>query len=460
MSIRSKIAEYKRYRDGVCHCTFNPGGPGVVRIHLIPPNFRLIGGGVYVVILNGYYVLPIGASWAMTLAEFISEVSKYEGKSLGEDEERIIFENTVNRVKKLYPSVSREEIALDLDEMLDAIFTVAGGGKPMMDIERLSIRKYAHNMSAPHRMDLMVSAMTDTKGAWKCNQKCTFCYAAGQKMSSAPELTTNEWKKIIDKLWQARVPMVTFTGGEPTQREDLVELANYAKRFVTRLNTNGINVTRKLAQDLAKAGLDSMQVTLYSHDENIHNTLVGADRFSDTVEGIKNALAAGLDVSINTPLSKKNADYVKTLEYAKELGVRFATASGLILTGMAGINHTEYDLDRAELAKIVLDAKKYCNANDMELDFTSPGLIDKELLEAEGMNVPMCGACLSNMAIAPDGSVVPCQSWLGEGASLGNLLSDDFSMIWYHPECVALRTMSEDESLSCPFRTLKKEQKK
>lgn len=460
MSLRSKIAEYKRYGKGVCHCTFNPGGPGVVRIHLVPPKFQLFGSSVYVVILNGYYILPIGSSWAMILAEFIDQVSLFDGKSLTEDEERAIVDKTLRRVSKMYGGISKEELELDFYEMLDAIFAVANGENPTVNVERLSIRKYAKHMSAPHRMDLMVSAMTDAKGEWKCNQKCTFCYAAGQKMSSAPELTTNEWKKIIDKLWQARVPMVTFTGGEPTQREDLVELANYAKRFVTRLNTNGINVTRKLAQDLAKAGLDSMQVTLYSHDENIHNTLVGADRFSDTVEGIKNALAAGLDVSINTPLSKKNADYVKTLEYAKELGVRFATASGLILTGMAGINHTEYDLDRAELAKIVLDAKKYCNANDMELDFTSPGLIDKELLEAEGMNVPMCGACLSNMAIAPDGSVVPCQSWLGEGASLGNLLSDDFSMIWYHPECVALRTMSEDESLSCPFRTLKEEQKK
>ena len=460
MSIKSKIAEYKRYLGGVCHCTFNPGGPGVVRIHLVPPKFDLLGGGVHVVILNGYYVLPLGSSWAAMLAEYIDEVNAFDGKPLGEEDERGIYDRTIARVKKLYPSVEREEIELDLSDMLDAIFAVAGGGAPGMDIERLSIRKYARHMSAPHRMDLMVSAMTDAKGAWKCNQKCTFCYAAGQKLSSATELDTNEWKEIIDKLWRARVPMVTFTGGEPTQREDIVELVAHAKKFVTRLNTNGIMVTPELAKELAVAGLDSMQVTLYSHDADVHNELVGAQRFSDTVAGIRNALAAGIDVSINTPLCKKNADYVKTLEFARGLGVRFVTASGLILTGMAGINHTEYDLDRAELAKIVVEAKKYCDSSDMEIDFTSPGLIDKDILEAEGMNVPMCGACLSNMAIAPDGSVVPCQSWLGEDASLGNLLNDDFSMMWYHPECVKLRTMGEEESLSCPFRTRKEVEEK
>ena len=138
-------------------------------------------------------------------------------------------------------------------------------------------------------------------------------------MSSVPELSTNEWKKIIDKLWSARVPMVTFTGGEPTQRNDLAELVGHAKKFVTRVNTNGVNVTAELAVELARAGLDSMQVTLYSHDEKIHNALVGTEGFADTVAGIKNALAAGLDVNINTPLCQKNADYVKTLEFVRDI---------------------------------------------------------------------------------------------------------------------------------------------
>ena len=455
MSLRSKIAEYKRYGKGVSHCTFNPGGPGVVRIHLVPPKFRLFGTDAYVVILNGYYILPIGSSWAMILAEFIDQVSVFDGKPIGEDDEKGIIERTIKRVCKLYPSVSREDIELDLYDMLDAIFTAAKGDAPSINIERLSIRKYAKHMTSPHRIDLMVSSMTDEKNAWKCNQKCALCYAAGQKMSSAKELGTNEWKEIIDKLWAARVPMVTFTGGEPTQREDLVKLVKHAEKFVTRVNTNGINVTEELASELYRAGLDSMQITLYSYDKDVHNGLVGVERFDDTVAGIKNALAAGLDVSINTPLCKKNADYIKTLEFAHSLGLRFVTVSGLIATGMAGVNHEEYDLTKDELVRIVTAAKAYCDDHDMEIDFTSPGLIDKETLDSLGMNVPTCGACVSNMAIAPDGSVVPCQSWLGTDAVLGNLTRDDFKAVWEHPKCRELRFMSEDESLSCPFRTRK-----
>jgi len=298
-------------------------------------------------------------------------------------------------------------------------------------------------------MDLMVSAMTDTEGKWKCNQKCTFCYAAGQCKAASEELDTDGWKKVIDKLYDAHIPMVTFTGGEPTLRDDIDVLVGYAKRLVTRLNTNGVLLTQELAERLKAAGLDSVQVTLYSSDRDTH---VGSEHFDDTVNGIKNAVAAGLDISVNTPLCKKNADYIKTLEFVRSLGVRFVTASGLICTGMAGINHGEYDLDENALFDIISEAKAYCDGADMEIDFTSPGLIAKEGLESINMKVPMCGAALSNMAVAPDGTVVPCQSWLSSDAGLGNILTDSFKSIWKNKKCLELRAMTEDEALRCPFR--------
>lgn len=455
MGLLNKLAQYREYRSGVSHCTFNPEGPGVVRIHLIPPRFRLFRSSAWIVILNGYYLLPVGYSWALLLANFMKEVNRFDGRPISCDDEDAIVENTIRAVRKIYPTVSRDDIEDDLEELLEVLFAVATGGEPDAEIEKLSIRAYADNMTAPHRMDLMVSAMTDGEGRWQCNQKCRFCYAAGQTLSASKELTTGQWKRAIDQLQAARVPMVTFTGGEPTLRPDIAELVAHAKRMVTRLNTNGVALTPELVRDLKQAGLDSLQVTLYSHDAAVHNDLVGASRHADTLQGIRNAVAAGLDISVNTPLCRKNADYPATLELIRSLGVRFVTVSGLICTGMAGINHANYDLTTDELSAIVREAKAFCDANDMEMDFTSPGLIPREILESLGMNVPMCGAALSNMAVAPDGTVVPCQSWLGTDASLGNILTDRFKDIWEHPKCKALRAMTEEQALGCPFRTEK-----
>ena len=455
MGLSNKIAQYRAYRNGVCHCTFNPEGPGVVRMHLVPPKFRLFRSDSYIVILNGYYLLPLGYSWALILQNFMEEVNKFHGMPITEADEEAIVERTVRNVRKVYPSVPKAHIEEDLEELLGVLFAVARGNDPGVEIEKLSIRTYRDCMTAPHRMDLMVSAMTDSQGKWQCNQKCVFCYAAGQPMGKTTELTTLQWKKVIDRLEAARVPMVTFTGGEPTQRTDIAELVGYAKRMVTRLNTNGVNLTGDLVKKLKAAGLDSLQVTLYSHDENTHNALVGSNHYADTIQGIRNAVAAGLDISINTPLCKKNADYAETLAFIHSLGVRFVTVSGLICTGMAGLNHADYDLKPEELFAIVKTAKVFCDDHEMEMDFTSPGLIAKEQLEALGMNVPMCGACLSNMAIAPDGTVVPCQSWLGADAALGNILTDPFKKIWKHPMCKTLRNMSGEQALSCPFRAKK-----
>ena len=251
--------------------------------------------------------------------------------------------------------------------------------------------------------------------------------------------------------------MLTFTGGEPTLRADIAELVEYSKWFVTRLNTNGSALTEELVKKLKDASLDSMQITLYSCDKDVHNKLVGADGFDSTVNGIKIALRAGLDVSINTPLCAMNSDYIATLEFIKELGVRFVTVSGLICTGTAGSNHEKYDLDGDKLYETVAKAKAFCDANGMEIDFTSPGLIPSDKLEALGMNVPMCGAALSNMAIAPNGTVVPCQSWLDADAGLGNILTDRFLAIWNAPLCKKLRKMNDDEAKACPFRMKKTE---
>ena len=195
MGMFNKFAQYKEYKNGITHCTFNPEGPGVVRIHLIPPKFRLFSSDAYIVILNGYYLLPIGYAWALILSAFMREVNKYDSRPLSEADISLIEKNTVKSVRRAFPSMPSEYIKEDLYEILDVIFAVASGENPDAEIEKLSIRAYKDSMTAPHRADLMVSAMTDREGKWNCNQKCVFCYAAGQCKSNLTELSSEEWKK-------------------------------------------------------------------------------------------------------------------------------------------------------------------------------------------------------------------------------------------------------------------------
>lgn len=436
---------------GVAHTTLNPYGPGVVRIHLIPPKFGL-GAPPSVVVLNGQDIIPINPSWAILLDIFIKEVNVYRGNEITrEDLEKIVTE-TLREARRIYPKTREKKLQEDLRKIINTLCDVAYGQEPEEEIGYMTIGEYAPHMRAPHRMDLMVSSMTKN-GVWHCNQKCLHCYAAGQQEAEVEELTTKEWKAVIDRCKEIGIPQLTFTGGEPTMREDLVELIRHASWFVTRLNTNGVKLTPSLCCELYKASLDSVQVTLYSSLPEEHNALVGAKNFEKTIDGIKNALAAGLNVSVNTPLCKLNSDYRKTLELLNGLGVKYVSCSGLIITGNACTQKSRNtQLKEGELYNILKEAKQYCDAHQMEISFTSPGWVGQEKLAELELTVPTCGACLSNMAVAPNGDVVPCQSWLSEKAVLGNILKDAWCKMWNSQECKRKRDFSALSEGKCPLR--------
>ncbi len=448
--IREKLFE-KKHWQGVVHTTWNPSGPGVIRIHLVPPAFTWGSYPPSLVILNGQEILPLNESWAILLTVFIEKVNAFGPREMGSEDMDRIMKSVYRDMRKVYPKVPKDYLKEDLLTMVGVFEDVIHHKKLPEEIGLLSIGEYASRMSAPHRMDLMISSMKKD-GAWHCNQQCVHCYAAGQPQAEMRELSTEDWKKIIANCRLAKIPQLTFTGGEPTLREDLCELIHEARWFVTRLNTNGVLLTEKLCRDLVQAELDSVQITFYSHDRDVHNALVGGDHYDQTVAGIKNAVAAGLNVSVNTPLCRENKDYEETLRFLKELGVIYFTCSGMIETGNATTETSRgMQLAKDEITEVLKKATTYAYANGLEINFTSPGWVDKETLTEMGLDVPACGACLSNMAVTPDGKVIPCQSWLSE-TPLGDMLNDPWERIWKKKRCKEIRAYSAKMTGTCPFR--------
>ena len=452
MKVTKRELNYAReHFHEVHHTTLNPEGPGVVRIHLVPPEINGDEVSASVAIVNGQDILPVNVSWSILLTEMIEEINKYAGREINQQDAENIVENTCKAVKSVYPLVPKKRLKEDIFIIMNTFKQVAYGEPVDEEIDYISLGDYAPFMKAPHRMDLMVSAMTK-EGKWHCNQNCVHCYAAGQEESSEKELEFDVWLKILDKCRDVGIPQVTFTGGEPTMRDDLIALIDHARWFITRLNTNGIKLTREYCHELMEASLDSLQITFYSADEEIHNALVGAKRYQDTVAGIENALAEGLNLSINTPLCTLNRDYVKTLEFLHEKGVLYVTCSGLIPAGNAREEESErLKLTTEEIKEILAAGVEYCFSHGMEISFTSPGWVEDEFCRELGINPPTCGACLSNMAITPGGNVVPCQSWLSDPV-LGNFLADDWTDVWNSEACKARREYSAEMHYDCPLQ--------
>lgn len=434
----------KAWEAGVAHATLDPGGPGAARMHLVPPKPVLFGDPPSQLIINGTWFLPVGPSWAAVLRIFFEELqAKCKDKfEISPEEIEQIERAVVSRTVGLYPGTDPAMISGDLKEIVTLAVNIATNGEiPEGTLNGLSIEKYGRYMSAPHRMDLMVAPMT-LNGLRACPLECACCYAeAGNVMDIQEPLSTADWKKIIDKCRDAGIPMLTFTGGEPLTRQDIVELVRHAAWFVTRINTNAFLLTRELADALRDASLDGIQITLYSHDPKIHDELVGREgAWERTVAGIRNAVSAGLGASINTPLLEKNKDLEGTIRFAHGLGIRCFGCSSLIPAGGAVEQiKTGNALTTAELRDVLKRAVSVCNELESDISFTSPGWLSTEEITQLGLpSAPVCGACLSNMAVAPNGDVVPCQSWVG-GGTLGSMLTQSWKSIWNNKTCRSIR---------------------
>lgn len=303
------------------------------------------------------------------------------------------------------------------------------GACPIHDLELDIIPPFSSKPSAPYRMDLAVT--------YHCNNDCSHCYNARSR--EFPELSTENWYSILDRLWEIGVPHVVFTGGEPTLRNDLPQLIAHAEQNgqITGVNTNGRRLSNKEYVDsLVKAGLDHVQITLESHNPDIHDAMVNTHgAWKQTVAGIRNVLETPLYVMTNTTMLRNNSpSLAQTLEFLAEIGIPTIGLNALIYSGRGlTVNTGLAETDLPSLLRLARDITsqhnqrliwytptQYCNFDPMQLE----------------LGVKGCTAALYNMCIEPNGDVLPCQSYY---QALGNILTTPWNNIWNHELSINLR---------------------
>jgi radical SAM protein with 4Fe4S-binding SPASM domain len=383
--------------------------------------------------INGQYVLYLNNEANFIVKSFI--------QSCYETTPDYIVWRTVDKMVRHY-RISRMHAAQDLNQVIGIIRNISHGQLPTHMVGMKVVN--CEETKAPNRMDLCLT--------YRCNNDCSHCYLSKTwQQDTGMFFDVDGWKRIIDKLWKIGIPQLVFTGGECTLREELPELIRHAKHFVTGIITNGTLITSELADDLKSADLDWIQITLDSSKAAVHDKMQNRKgAYKETIMGIKNSIVAGLNVSINMTLTKRNhKDLNSLLTLAKKLGVRQVSTNALINSGK-GINARKKEgLSESALKKVLLEAKAHAKKIGVELNWFLPTCY-KNLNPMElGFGQRACSACSTNMTIQPDGSVIPCQSWTHE--TLGNIINDKWEKIWNHPTAQKLRSNSyaPDTCRSC-----------
>ncbi|MFY1112713.1 MAG: 12,18-didecarboxysiroheme deacetylase [Methanosarcinaceae archaeon] len=189
----------------------------------------------------------------------------------------------------------------------------------------------------------------------RCNLKCVHCYAQAKDVEFKDELSTEEGKALIDDLAAFGSPVMLFSGGEPTMRKDLPELAAYAREKGMRavISTNGTLIDKKLAKKLKEVGLSYVGISFDGVRETNDKFRGVKGAFDAALEGLHNCQAEGIKVGLRFTINKQNVrDIPAIFDLLEEENIPRVCFYHLVYAGR-GSKMVDEDLSLEESRKAV-----------------------------------------------------------------------------------------------------------
>ncbi len=284
-----------------------------------------------------------------------------------------------------------------------------------------------------HHRDLPV--LSEIALTYDCQNRCTFCYAdAPHRGRLVKQMTTEQVRLIIDRIYdEAHCPTVSFTGGEPTLRQDLPELVSYAKSKGMRVNliTNGIRCADvDFVSSLAGAGLDSAQVSIEGGSALVHDAITQHPGSWDrSVQAVQNLRAAGIHTHTNTTICGANrAHLLELVDFiADGLHSEYFSMNMVIRTGTA-LAHEEDRISYTDIGEIIRAVQQRAQAKGLRFVWYSPLPYCMFNPVQAGLGSKSCACVDGLISVNPAGQLIPCSSF---DQGIGDLLKRPFREVWY-----------------------------
>jgi hypothetical protein len=270
---------------------------------------------------------------------------------------------------------------------------------PVTYLDFGQVELYSGSPSAPYRLDCALTYRQPESG-----------YTRFVPLERAKfELSQPDWQIILKKAWDAGVPHVVFTGGEPTLRPDLPDLIGFASQLgmVTGLISNGLRLAEKdYLHQMLQNGLDHLMMVL--------------DPVEDAAwEALRDCMAEDLAVVVHLTLMPKDEHSIPALlDRLQTMEVQAISVSA---------SSVELEDQLPQVRQAIAD-RGLRLVWDLPVPYSSRHPVALELAAA-GQPVPQ-GAGKAWLYVEPDGDVLPGQGIL---EVLGNLASRPWSEVWRPP---------------------------
>ena len=319
-------------------------------------------------------------------------------------------------------------------------------------------------MSA-HRPYALLAEIT-----YRCPLHCPYCSnpvaASVREATRRPqgggysygELTTEEWKRVIGEAAALGVLQIGFSGGEPLARRDLPELVRAAREanLYSNLITSGIGLDDERVRALRDAGLDSVQLSFQSDNADLADEIAGAHAHQRKLDVAANIRAAGIPLSLNFVIHRRNIDRLpQMIELTELLGAGRVELANVQFYGWAFRNRaallpTREQVDRARETAMAAKARL---AGKIDIFYVLPDYYEtrpKPCLNGWGQRY---------LTVNPIGDVLPCPTASSAipDLRLENVRARDLDWIWRESESFNRFRGTEwmpEPCQSCPQREI------
>jgi len=275
---------------------------------------------------------------------------------------------------------------------------------------------------------------------YRCNERCIHCYLDHDDHG---EMTTAEIKDLLDQMAAAGVFYLTISGGEILMRRDFFEILEHARArtFCIKLKTNGVLIRKKEAARLRELGVESVQISVYSHRPEVHDAITKMPgSFRQSIAAVRLLREQGLPVTMANVLMTENAaDYRAVKALAAELDAQFFIDPTVTPMMDGDRSILKLNVDQAALQNVFRDEVLVGNVEEF---CAPPRGVDEDALDM----LP-CSAGHTACYVSPYGDVYPCVQF---PLPSGNVRHTKFVDIWRDsPQLKEVRTITLRDMPSC-----------
>lgn len=290
----------------------------------------------------------------------------------------------------------------------------------------------------------------------RCPLQCPYCSNPLQLDARTTELSTADWRRVIEQAAEMGVLQVHFSGGEPMARPDLPELVAHAVSLglYTNLITSGILLNPKTLKALSDAGLDHVQLSFQDATPEQADYIGGmAGAQAKKLEAARLIVEDGLPLTLNFVIHRQNAERVPAmLQMAETLGARRIEIAHTQYYGWGLLNRDALLPSRTQLEETeqaVTQARARFGTR-IAIDFVTPDYY------ADQPKPCMGGWGQRFLNVSPSGKVLPCHAAESiPGLHFPSVQEETLAAIWQNSPLFTLYRGTDwmpEPCQSCAFK--------